>query len=67
MQPQPDQWTKKLPDGQIVDYTSNVGPGNIGGPITAQVRGELIKHEGIATRPMSREEIEAEFAGVLAK
>lgn len=67
MEPQPHQWTKKLPDGRIVDYTSNIGPKNGGGPITAQVQGEDIKHTDIATHPMTRQEIEAEFAGVLAK
>jgi hypothetical protein len=67
MEPQPDQWANKLPDGRIVEYTSNIGKDSGGGPITAQVRGEVIKHEGIVTRPMSRKEIEAEFAGVLAK
>jgi hypothetical protein len=67
MNPQPDGWTKKLPDGRIVGYTSDIGKESGGGPITAQVRGEVIKHTDFATHPMRRQEIEAAFTGVLAK
>ena len=63
MEPQPDQWTKNLPDDREVVYTSNIGLESVGGPITAQV-GD-ITHTDIATQPMSRQEIEAAFAGAL--
>lgn len=65
MNPQPDQWTKKLPDGRTVVYRSNIGLESGGGPITALV-GD-IKHTDIAIHPMTRQEIEAAFVGVLAK
>jgi hypothetical protein len=68
MNPQPDEWTKKLTDDRMVVYTSNLGSplsGVGGGVITAQV-GD-IKHTEIATHPMTRQEIEAIFAGILAK
>jgi hypothetical protein len=67
MNPQPDEWTNKLPDGRTVDYTSNIGPGRGGGPITAKAEGDVIKHTDTATHEMNRKEIEAAFAGVLAK
>ena len=68
MNPQPDEWTNKLPDGRTVVYTSNLGSplsGLGGGVITAQV-GD-IRHTDTATLPMTRQEIEAAFAGVFAK
>jgi hypothetical protein len=67
MNPQPDGWTNKLLDGRTVVYTSDMGPGRVGGPITAQAEGDVIKHTDIATHEMNRQEIEAAFAGVLAK
>ena len=36
MNPQPDEWTNKLPDGRTVVYTSDIGPGRDGGPIGAE-------------------------------
>jgi hypothetical protein len=65
MERQPDQWTKNLPDGRTVVYTSNIGPGSSGGPITAQV-GD-IAHVNVATHPMTRQEIEAAFAGAFGR
>ena len=67
MNPQPDRWTKKLPDGRTVTYTSDIGPGNAGGPIGAQVEGNVIKHADVARHEMTRQEIEAAFAGVFAR
>jgi hypothetical protein len=54
----PDQWTKKLPDGRTVVYTSNIEAG-IGGVITARV--DEIKHTKAVKAPMTREEVEAHF------
>jgi hypothetical protein len=54
----PDQWTKKLPDGRTVLYTSNIEAGT-GGVITARV--EEIKHSKTVQTPMTREEVEARF------
>jgi hypothetical protein len=67
MEPQPDEWKKKLPDGRTVTYESNIGRGRVGGPISAQVEGDVIKHNDIATHEMERQEIEAAFAGVLER
>ena len=67
MNPQPDEWTNNLPDGRTVVYTSDIGPGRGGGPITAQAEGVVFKHTDIATHEMTRQEIEAAFAGVLAE
>jgi hypothetical protein len=54
----PDQWTKKLPDGRTVVYTSNIEAGT-GGVITARV--EEIKRTKAVQAPMTREEVEAHF------
>jgi hypothetical protein len=54
----PDQWTKKLPDGRTVVYTRDVSPES-GGVITARV--DEIKHTKPVHRPMTREEVEAQF------
>jgi hypothetical protein len=67
MNPQPDKWTKRLPDGRTVVYTSDIGLKRVGGPITAQVEGNVIKHTDLATHEMNQQEIEAAFAGILAK
>jgi hypothetical protein len=67
VEPQPDQWPNKLPDGRTVVYGSDIGPGLVGGPIDAQAEGDIIKHTDIATCEMNRHEIEAIFAERLAK
>jgi|HubBroStandDraft_6_1064221.scaffolds.fasta_scaffold2462216_2 hypothetical protein len=67
MELQPDRWTNKLPDGRTVTYTSNIGTGGAGGSITAQAEGNVIAHSGSAGHEMNRQEIEAVFAGVLAR
>jgi hypothetical protein len=54
----PDQWTKKLPDGRTVVYTSNIEAGT-GGVITARV--EEIEHTNTGQAPMTREEVEVHF------
>jgi hypothetical protein len=54
----PDQWTKKLPDGRTVVYTSYFSPES-GGVITARV--DEIKHTKAVQAPMTREEVEAHF------
>jgi hypothetical protein len=64
MEPQPDQWQTKLPDGRMVTYTSNIGPN--GGPIAAQEVNEVLKHTDFAYGRMTRRQIEAVFADVLA-
>ena len=53
-----DEWTKELPDGRTVVYTSEIAP-ETGGVITASV-GD-IKQTGIALAPMTRQEVEAAF------
>jgi hypothetical protein len=53
-----DQWTKKLPDGRTVVYTSDISPEG-GGMITARV--EEIKHTKTVQAPMTREEVEVHF------
>jgi hypothetical protein len=67
MEPQPDQWQSKLPDGRTVTYTSNIGPQGVGGPIAAQVANEDLKHTNFVNGPMPRREIEAVFVELLAK
>ena len=54
----PDQWTKKLPDGRTVVYTSNIDAVT-GGVITARV--EEIKHTKTVQVSMTREEVEVHF------
>ena len=54
----PDQWTKKLPDGRTVVYTSNIDAVT-GGVITARV--EEIKHTKTVQASMTREEVEVHF------
>jgi hypothetical protein len=54
----PDHWTKKLPDGRTVVYTSNI-EADTGGVITARV--EEIKHTKAVQAPMTREEVEDHF------
>jgi hypothetical protein len=66
MEPQPDQWQSKLPDGRTVTYTSNIGAVGVGGPIAAQLANEILKYTNFAGGPMTRREIEAVFADVLA-
>jgi hypothetical protein len=64
MEPQPDQWRSKLPDGRIVTYTSNISRQG-DGPLSAQVANERLKHTAPANGRMSRKEIEAIFAHLL--
>jgi hypothetical protein len=58
----PDEWTKKLPDGRTVVYTSNIEAGT-GGVITARVVD--IAHTQHVYAPMTRQEVEALFAPTL--
>jgi hypothetical protein len=64
MEPQPDLWQSKLPDGRIVSYASNISPQG-DGQLSAQVANDDIKHLADADGPMTRREIEAVFAHVL--
>jgi hypothetical protein len=57
----PDEWTKKLPDGRTVVYTSEFIPEN-GGVITAQV-GKTV-HTRAVQAPLTREEVEARFTNL---
>jgi hypothetical protein len=53
-----DEWTKKLPDGRVVVYTSEFDPEN-GGVITAQV-GKIVRTRAVQA-PTTREDVEAKF------
>jgi hypothetical protein len=56
-----DEWSKKLPDGQTVIYTSDITAG-IGGAITRKV-GDMIQTIQVSI-PISREQVEAQFGDV---
>jgi len=53
-----DEWSKNLPDGRTVVYTSDITAG-IGGVITREV-GDMIQTTHV-NAPMSREQVETEF------
>jgi hypothetical protein len=54
-----DEWTKKLPGGRTVAYTSNIEDGT-GGVISAHV-GDIALTQHVYA-PMTRQEVEALFA-----
>jgi hypothetical protein len=56
-----DEWTKNLPDGRIVVFTSEFVLGN-GGVIQARV-GEIIRTRTVSG-PMTREEVESRFTNL---
>ena len=59
-----DEWTKNLPNGRTVAYSSDIAP-ETGGVITARV-GDIALTQNVFA-PMTREEVEALFAPTLAQ
>jgi glutamate dehydrogenase/leucine dehydrogenase len=56
-----DEWSKKLPDGRTVVYTSDIVAGT-GGVITAKI--EYVIQTTAVKVPLTREDVEAEFRNI---
>ena len=61
-----DEWTKTLPDGRSVSYSSDGAPG-VGAVISAKIEGQSVGETTNVPAPLTREQVEAAFADFVAK